>query len=129
MIRTVTSSQGGLFSLLVDDFNTTDIIDTYSGPNQPLPLCFPNQFPPFTTPPPTLALQNNHTIKLVYIGQSPNAPNNLTGNNGQFDSFAIPTFSEMSPKVNQAVKGGKTNRYTLILLATISLFTIGIQKS
>ncbi|KJA21290.1 hypothetical protein HYPSUDRAFT_739261 [Hypholoma sublateritium FD-334 SS-4] len=31
MIHTVTSSQGGVFSLLVDDFNTTDIIDTFSG--------------------------------------------------------------------------------------------------
>lgn len=37
MIRTVTSSQGGVFSILVDDFNTTAVIDTYSGPDQPLP--------------------------------------------------------------------------------------------
>ncbi len=126
MIRTVTSSQGGVFSILVDDFNTTAVIDTYSGPDQPLPLCYPMQFPPFIVPPPTLALQNNHTIKLVYMGPSPNAPSNSTGDNGQFDSFAIPTFSEMPSQANEAVERGKTNRYIFILLAMLFLFSIGI---
>ena len=77
-------------------------------------------------PPPTLALQNNHAIKLVYMGPLPNAPSIQTGDNGQFDSFAIPTFSEMPSQENEAVKRGKTNRYTVILLAMLFLLSIGI---
>ncbi|PPQ81609.1 hypothetical protein CVT26_002976, partial [Gymnopilus dilepis] len=92
MINTITSPQGGVFAVIVDGFNTTDVIDTFSGPNQTLPVCYPLQYPPFLKPPPTLATQNNHTIQLLYIGPSPNAPSSTTESTGQFGWFEIPTF-------------------------------------
>lgn len=126
MIHTVTSSQGGVFSILVDDFNTTDIIDTFSGQNQPFPLCYPVQFPPFTIPPPTLVSQNNHVIKLIYTGPSPNAPSNTTDNNGQFDAFAIPIFLATPSQVNGDVKRGMTNGYRFIVLVSLFLLSLVI---
>lgn len=127
MIRTVTSPQGGVFAVFVDDFNTTDIIDTYSGPNQPLPRCYPVQFPPFLTPPPTLALENNHNVKLIYIGPSPNAPSMTTEHSGQFDAFAIPDFIETPSGANGTVKcRGKINGFIWTVLALLFLSSLSL---
>ncbi|TFK31303.1 hypothetical protein BDQ12DRAFT_765789, partial [Crucibulum laeve] len=114
MVHTITSSQGGIFSVLVDGFNTTNIIDTYSGGNTTLPVCYPAQFPPFIKPPPTLGIQNNHTITLVYSGPSPSAPNQTNSSSIQFASFAIPDFSRTlsSSAINS---GWKRNACTLVL--------------
>ena len=97
MIHTVTSSTGGVFSVLVDGFNTTSTIDTYSDGNLNLPRCMPSQFPPLRIMPPAWEAANDteteHAITLVYVGISPNA--NLTNETTsvQFDSFAIPVFA------------------------------------
>lgn len=95
MIHTVTSPQGGLFAVSVDGFNTTDIIDTFAGKGSSLPLCYPVQFPPFTKPPPDLALKNNHSITLTHIGPSPKAPSGTTSSVA-FDSFSLPEFQELA---------------------------------
>ncbi|KAJ7461411.1 hypothetical protein B0H11DRAFT_1736152 [Mycena galericulata] len=93
MVHMVTSSDGGVFSVILDGLNTTTTIDTYSGGQLVLPQCMPSQFPPLRMVPPTLANETEHTITLVYIGASPNAGNETgTKTNIQFDSFALPIF-------------------------------------
>jgi hypothetical protein len=93
MVNTVTSSHGGVFSVILDGLNTTTTIDTYSGGQIILPQCMPSQFPPLRMVPPTLANETEHTLKLVYIGASPNAGSETgTEINIQFDSFALPIF-------------------------------------
>jgi hypothetical protein len=93
MVHTVTSNHGGVFSVILDGFNTTTTIDTYSGGQLVLPQCMPSQFPPLIMVPPTLANETEHTITLVFIGASPNTGNETdTEINIQFDSFALPIF-------------------------------------
>jgi hypothetical protein len=101
MVHTVTSSFGGVFSVILDGLNTTTTIDTYSGGQLVLPQCMPSQFPPLNMVPPTLVNETEHTITLVYIGASPNTGSgNDTEINIQFDSFALPIF----------LADGQTNR-------------------
>lgn len=123
MIHTVTSPNGGVFSVIVDDFDTTDIIDTFSANNTYLPLCYPVQFPPFISSPPDLGLRNNHSITLIYTGPSPKAPSSTTSSNVQFDSFAIPE-SKLS-----ATSGGSTVRKEKggSILLTVVVSTIMIR--
>jgi hypothetical protein len=92
MVHTVTSSHGGVFSVIIDGVNTTSTIDTYSDDQLMLPQCMPSQFPPVLIPPPTLANNTEHTITLVHIGTSPNAGNKAYEPDIQFDSFALPNF-------------------------------------
>jgi len=87
MVHTVTSPNGGVFSVWLDGFNTTTNIDTSSQRGgYSLPLCYPLQFPPFLVTPPGFETHTNHTLMLVYIGPSPDSTNSTV----QFDSFAIP---------------------------------------
>ena len=119
IIHTVTSLTGGVFSVIVDGFNTSDTIDTFAGGDSSLPLCYPVQFPPFHHPPPNLASQNNHTITLTYTGPSPNAPNGTLSNNVQFDSFAIPVFGSTKSNSSQKTNGLSS---LLFVLVVCSLF-------
>lgn len=96
MVHVVTTPQGGVFSVFVDDFDTMSTLDTFSDNNTQLPLCYPVQFPPFTASPPGLASRNQHSITLMYTGPSPNAPNGTTSASVQFDSFSIPIFKSSS---------------------------------
>jgi hypothetical protein len=124
VIHTVTSPLGGVFSVSVDGFDTKDIIDTFSGGDSSFPLCYPVQFPPFHRPPPDLALQNNHSIKLTYTGPSLKAPKNgTTSTNVQFDSFAIPIFSPFSPTDGSSSVAGR-KKCGLVLLATWSVLIL-----
>jgi hypothetical protein len=104
----------------VDGFNTSSTIDTFSSPDAS--LCYPVQFPPFVHPPPDLATRNNHSITLVYIGPSPQASNSSHLSEVQFDSFAIPQFSE-----SVAVNGchGLTEGIKMTLLTSVSIAMIG----
>jgi hypothetical protein len=120
MVHTVTSSQGGVFAVFVDGFNTTSTIDTFSD-NDTLPLCYPVQFPPFRIPPPTLASQNQHSIMLLYEGPSPKAPNGTVSSNMQFDAFAIPEFETSSTGTSHSSAIGR-ERVGLIS------FTVGISS-
>jgi len=96
MVHTVTSENGGVFSVIIDNFNTTTLIDTYSGPGDAaLPTCYPRQFPGFIRTPPGYANGTSHTISLVYIGPSMDSPPN-TASTVQFDTFSIPDFSAAS---------------------------------
>ncbi|PPQ81255.1 hypothetical protein CVT26_015074 [Gymnopilus dilepis] len=93
VVNAVTSFTGGVFAVIVDGFETTNLVDTYkdAGPGLlELPTCFPLQFPPFALPPPNYAATINHTLTLVYKGPSANAPNGTNISMGVFDSFAIP---------------------------------------
>ena len=93
MVRTVTSSTGGVFSVWVDGVDTDSPIDTFFvHGNQAFPVCYPVQFPPFAITPPGFESHSNHTIKLVYVGPSKFAPAGTNTGNFQFDSFAIPNF-------------------------------------
>lgn len=102
----LTTLNGGVFSVIVDGLNTTTSLDTYSGSHSntggstTFPLCYPAMFPPFPIVPPQYASRNNHTISLVLIGPSPNAPlSNTSQIVGQFNGFAIP---ELVPVANGA---------------------------
>ena len=91
MVHTVTSSMGGVFSVLADGVDTATTIDTYfTQGNQRFPLCYPLQFPPFMITPPGFETHSNHTLTLVYIGPSKFARNGTDISTIQFDSFAIP---------------------------------------
>ena len=125
MIHTVTSQQGGVFAVFVDDFNTTDVIDTYSGPDSAaLPLCYPVQYPPFLEPPPTLASQSTHVIKLVYSGRSLNAPNLTAEHCGQFDAFAIPDLSVQPSQESRARKMGRVRGIFVTVIASSIVFSM-----
>ncbi|TFK33431.1 hypothetical protein BDQ12DRAFT_615298, partial [Crucibulum laeve] len=122
MIQTVTSPNGGVFSLLFDGFNTTDVIDTYSGSKFTLPTCFPAQFPPFNIPPPNFGTQNNHTVTLIYSGRSPNAPgHNANSSIVQFASFAIPDFSLALPSSAISYKNKRTGFILVVFMISVML--------
>ncbi|KAF8901904.1 hypothetical protein CPB84DRAFT_1776986 [Gymnopilus junonius] len=87
---------GRVFAVFVDGFNTTDVIDTFSGPNSALPQCYP----------------------LLYIGPSPNAPNGTTESSGQFDSFAIPSSQIQSGSIS----GKKANGLVLMISGLAVVF-------
>lgn len=124
MVHVVTSSQGGVFSVFIDDFNTTSTIDTFSDNKVQLPLCYPMQYPPVLVPPSDLELQNNHTITLVYIGSSPNAANR-TYSNIQFDSFAIPEFKiQESPPT---ASGVRTTAGRYLMLSTTAILSVSMM--
>jgi hypothetical protein len=102
MVRTVTSPNGGVFSVWLDGFNTTSNIDTSSQHgNYSLPVCYPLQFPPFLLTPPGFETHTNHTLTLVYTGPSARAPGGTNSSTVQFDSFAIPD-PESSLKMNSS---------------------------
>ncbi|KDR70685.1 hypothetical protein GALMADRAFT_1349893 [Galerina marginata CBS 339.88] len=91
MVHTVSSPKGGVFSVWVDGFDTSLTVDTFSGPgNESLPRCYPVQIPPFAAVPPGYHTRENHTVTLVFIGQSPDAPAGTNKSLFQFDAFAIP---------------------------------------
>jgi len=97
MVRTVTSSTGGVFAVWIDGFDTNSTIDTFSlHGNQVFPVCYPVQFPPFVITPPEFGSHSDHTIKLVYVGTSKFAPAGANTSNLKFDSFAIPIFESMT---------------------------------
>lgn len=96
MVRTVSSSSGGVFAIFVDGMDTTGLIDTFSGPgNLALPTCYPVQFPPFIKTPPGYEKRVNHTITLVYIRPSELAPEGTNSSVVEFDSFAIPDLQSV----------------------------------
>ncbi|PPQ74470.1 hypothetical protein CVT26_001106 [Gymnopilus dilepis] len=89
---TVTGPDGGIFLVLIDDFNTTSTIDTFSGQGQELPQCFHSQFPPMAIIPPNFSEQDNHSVTLMFIGKSSWALANATRSVGRFSSLSIPRF-------------------------------------
>lgn len=101
----LTSFNGGVFSIIIDGFNTTSTIDTYAGnptDNATIfPLCYPNRFPPMGLIPQQYFSKGSHTISLVFIGASPNAQSpNSSQVTGQFVGFSIPDLS--APLTNNA---------------------------
>jgi hypothetical protein len=119
MVHVMTSSHGGVFSIFLDGMNTTSLIDTYTDEQHALPQCFPNQYPPFEMIPPTYHndSETTHTITLVYIGASPNAPKGANDTNVQFDSFAIPVFmvDASQNSGSDGAKKGKLGATTVLL--------------
>jgi hypothetical protein len=122
----------------VDGFNTSDIIDTYSysqgflsdgSPffgNVSLPQCFPVQYPPFTTPPPSFNATSNHEITLVYIGPSAAAPPGPK--NVQFDGFAIPIFVPVTTTKSSGSATYEANMKNVVVAATsvVGMSVIGL---
>jgi hypothetical protein len=126
MIHTITSPLGGVLAVFVDGFNTTDVIDTFSGNTTQLPLCYPVQFPPFTHAPPDLGSQNHHSITLFYTGPSPNALNGTTTSDVQFDSFAIPVFNSSLIAASSSSSTVRREKSGFIwLIFAISMIVIG----
>ncbi|KAJ7589664.1 hypothetical protein C8J56DRAFT_939214 [Mycena floridula] len=123
MIKTVTSPQGGMFVVLVDGFNTTNVIDTYStGTDKDFdpPTCLSVQFPPFDETPPDFELRNQHSIELLYIGSASQAPNgSTTQSNIQFDTFAAPILFSSSDKVSIGAKTCSILALSLVLVVLI----------
>ncbi|RXW14211.1 hypothetical protein EST38_g11642 [Candolleomyces aberdarensis] len=137
MIRTIPSKTGGVFSLVIDGFNTTSYIDTYiPDPSTPEEArgeslnssCYRvHQFPPMNIVPPGYESRETHMISLVYIGAGPlllgSDPRNLSV---QFDSFAMPIYSEdqmssafMIPRVEYTILVS-----SFFLLTASSLFSL-----
>jgi len=91
MICTITSPNGGVFSVWIDGFNTSSNVDTFAHPgNISLPLCYPLQFPPFAVTPPGFDTRTNHMVTLIYTGPSIYSSEGSSTSTAQFDSFAIP---------------------------------------
>ncbi|KDR69105.1 hypothetical protein GALMADRAFT_145820 [Galerina marginata CBS 339.88] len=90
LINTIMSPLGGVFSVTFDGILLMDTIDTFNAGGD---LCFHRQYPPFEDPPTDLGSTNEHSITLVYIGPSDQAPKNSSLTMVQFDSFEIPQFA------------------------------------
>jgi hypothetical protein len=130
MIRTIPSRTGGVFSVVIDGFNTTCFIDTYI-PNADTPeeargkglnfSCYSvHQFPPVNIRPPGYESREAHTVSLVYIGETGNTEaQNLSG---QFDSFALPIYSEDQMSAASTIQVELV--LSLFLLATGSYFLL-----
>lgn len=121
MVHAVTSWSGGVFSVVVDGFNTTSEVDTYSGfaANDPLPTCFPVQFPPFVVTPPNYQSRSSHTIALVYLGRSPHAPGVTNASFAQFDSFALPDLQD-----NISSSSADLTKFSVDFLSLIIIFSL-----
>lgn len=116
MIHTVTSPMGGVFNVIVDDFHTRCTIDTFVAPGDSLqPTCYPIAFPPFQVTPPGYSSRDNHTMSLIYIGASPDAPQGIESS-AQLDSYAIPIEPDPRGINNRATSGGSVNIYTLLAI-------------
>jgi len=117
MVRTVSSSSGGVFAVLVDGVDTVGLIDTFSGPGDlTLPTCYPVQFPPFIKTPPGYENRMNHTITLVYIRPSKLAPEGTNTSVVEFDSFAIPDLqSVLAPITNKSPGPQNLNVYLFLI--------------
>jgi hypothetical protein len=123
MIRTIPSKTGGVFSLIIDGFNTTSVIDTYvhnaSTPDDARgeslnSSCYRvHQFPPMNIVPPGYENRETHTISLVYVGAGlfllGADPRNLSV---EFDSFALPLYSEAQMTSASMVPRGE---YTILV--------------
>jgi YD repeat-containing protein len=126
MVRTIPSRAGGAFSLFIDGFDTSNIIDTYnanaSTPEEARgermnPNCYHiRQFPPMMIVPIGYEDREAHTVTLVYIGAGQRLlgtdPSNLSV---QFDSFALPIYSEA--QMSSAPSGRESGIWTVETMA------------
>ena len=123
MVRTVSSSSGGVFAVFVDGVDTTGLIDTFSGPGDlALPTCYPVQFPPFIETPPGYENRAEHNITLVYIRPSELAPEGTNTSVVQFDSFAIPDLQSVLVLTSNQSLPKRQNLSVYLLLALLSSF-------
>ncbi|KDR77572.1 hypothetical protein GALMADRAFT_65596, partial [Galerina marginata CBS 339.88] len=126
-IGVLNALNGGMFSVVVDGFNTTSTIDTYIGPGaDQLPMCIPYQFPPFAVTPPHFSSEENHTITLVFIGPSTDAPTNVNMSIGQFNRLAIPDLVAFSKSSNQASSTTERSieHYLLLVVPWVALYLL-----
>ncbi|KAJ2919395.1 hypothetical protein MD484_g1038, partial [Candolleomyces efflorescens] len=102
LVRAIPSRTGGRFSVIIDGYNTTTFLDTYDPeaedgrPGNLSDKCYRvRQYPPMAIVPVGYETRESHTVSLVYAGAGENLlgtdPRNLSV---QFDSFALPIFSE-----------------------------------
>jgi hypothetical protein len=132
MVRTIPSRTGGLFSLIIDDFNTSSYIDTYSPDASSIEgargqglnaSCYSvQQFPPVGGVPPGYESRLTHRVSLVYMGAGRSLqgtdPQNLSV---QFDSFALPIYSEAQMSGGHMVARGDNS----ILIGSLLLLAAG----
>lgn len=99
-VTIVSSPSGGDFAVVVDGFNTSSTIATYTGTaldGLPIPFCSRYQFPPFLIAPPDFASHDNHTLDLIFIGRGGGTPvNSPLPIVAQFNSFAIPDLTAIT---------------------------------
>lgn len=127
-VDVLTSFNGGIFSIIIDGFNTTSTIDTYAGnPTDnatTFPLCYPNRFPPMGLIPQQYFSKGSHTISLVFIGPSPNAQSpNSSQVMGQFVGFSIPDLS--APLTNSG-RSLPVSQMLFVLINTVFIWTFVI---
>lgn len=132
MVRTIPSRTGGLFSLIIDDFNNSSYIDTYSPDADSVEeargkglnaTCYSvQQFPPMGVVPPGYESRSTHTVSLVYMGAGRSLqgtdPQNLSV---QFDSVALPIYSEAQMSAGDTVARFDSN----ILICSLLLLAAG----
>ena len=128
MVRTITSPNGGIFSVWIDGYNTSSNIDTFSHQgNTSLPICYPLQFPPFAVTPPGYENRTNHTIALIYTGPSINSPEGTTATTAEFDSFAIPDFhSHLNATNNGPPTHPKNFHFHFSLMFTVLVLFVSL---
>jgi len=85
-----------VFNITVDGFPTESKIETTTRDDVSVPVCYPNQYPPFRSTPPDYDKRDTHTITLTYVGPI-DADTPATG--GVFDAFAIPFFDSAELRV------------------------------
>jgi len=126
MVRTVSSTNGGVFAVFVDGVDTLGLIDTFSGPGDlALPTCYPVQFPPFIKTPSGYENGMNHTITLVYIRPSKLAPEGINTSVVEFDSFAIPDLqSVLLPISNKSPGQQNLNAHLFLTLLACFFYTV-----
>jgi hypothetical protein len=115
MVRTIPSRTGGRFSLIIDGFNTTTFLDTYdpiAGDARAGNLnnsCYRvRQYPPMVIVPVGYETRESHTVSLVYVGAGENLLGTDPGNlSVQFDSFALPIYSEAQMSSALTIAKGK----------------------
>jgi hypothetical protein len=137
MVRTIPSKTGGAFSLIIDGFNTTNIIDTYN-PNAltleeargegPSPNCYHvRQFPPMRIVPIGYETRETHTVSLVYIGAGGKFPRGMDASNLsiQLDSFALQIYSDA--EISSAPTNRQSDTMFLVFTSVITALLLTLH--
>jgi len=91
MVHTFFTKSGGVFNITVDGYPTGSNVDTATRDDISVPVCYPNQYPPFHSPPSDYDKRDMHTITLTYVGST---DPDVAATGAVFDAFAIPFFDK-----------------------------------
>jgi len=119
MVHTFFQKTGGVFNITVDGFPTGSMVKTAIRDDVSVPVCYPNQYPPFYDTPPDYDKRDAHTIIFTYVGS---IDAGVPATSGVFDAFAIPFF-DSAEFTNSGVKVMMVPQYLHLMLCLLTLFT------